>query len=130
MESKKENAMAQQQQISAEQAVKLVYNLFMNNHWLLEPGMMMEADGGYEEEALQALLSLNGDTRWQNVSLPAARVASSLLAEFLALLTAPKNVAWASRRFSIDPSQTEEQQAFSIIAAEILRNHPRLRRIQ
>lgn len=119
-----------QQQISAEQAAELVYNLFMNNHWLLEPGMMTEADSAYEEEALQALLALDGNTRWQNVSLPAARVASSLLAEFLALLTVPKNAAWASRRFAINPSQTEEQQAFSIIAAEILRNHPRLRRIQ
>lgn len=119
-----------QKTITAEQAAELVYNLFAAQKWLLEPGAMTEADRAYEEEALTALLSLDEATRWQNVSPPAARVASTMLIQFLALLAFPKDKAWAERKFTVDSENSSTQQAFALIAAEILQNHPHLNKTQ
>ncbi|MBF0802935.1 MULTISPECIES: hypothetical protein [unclassified Neisseria] len=119
-----------QKQISAEKAAELVFNLFQNHRWLLEPGTMSKHDMAYENDALQALLSLDEKTRWQNVSEPAARVACTLLTEFFALITFPNSPFWENRLFQVDSDQSETEQAFSIIAAEILRNHPHLKQTQ
>ncbi len=92
--------------------------------------MMKESDKIYEEEALQALLSLDEKIRWQNVSASASKVACTLLTEFFALVTFPNSPFWESRCFLVDSDQSETEQAFSIIAAEILRNHPHLKQTQ
>lgn len=117
-------------QIDSIQATELIFELFQHHRWLLSPGPMQPEDAAFESEALQALLSLNARRQWQDVSAPAARVACSLLLDFLLKAGFPNHPAWAAIRFETDPSLPREEQAFALIAAEILRSHPGLQKFQ
>lgn len=118
------------QTISSKEAAELIFNLFQRHQWLLAAGQMQADDAQYETEALRALLTLNEQTRWQNISQAAQRVACYLLLDFLTKTTFPNHPYWQNRTFEIDPSQSEDRQAFALIAAEILRNHPHLKALQ
>ena len=111
--------------IDCNKAAEILFELFKRHPWLIAPTVMQAKDAVFEHEAIQALLSFNPQTQWNGVSEGAQRVASSLLLDFMAKLMA-RTPAWRSRSFQIDPTQSDDDQALSLIVGEISQSHPQL----
>jgi hypothetical protein len=85
---------------------------------------MRGSDASAEAEAIDFLLTLESARNWGKCSLPARRVANSLLLDFVAKLMAP---ASALSRSSWEVSAQDEpwRKAVYAVVHEIRRSHPR-----
>lgn len=110
--------------VSAEQMGGFVLELFKVKPWLTTGEVMKESDASSEAEAIDFLLALDAATGWGNCSMPARRVANSLLLDFMANLLHPGT---RLSRCSWEVPRHDEpwRQASYGIAQEIRRSHPR-----
>lgn len=111
--------------IDAENAFRLLYELFRAKPWLLESGgTMKDGDAPFEDEALSFLLTLETADDFGQCPEPARRVASSLLVDFMHKLRGP----FADRTWIVPAYLPPWRQAVRIVCAEIRRSHPRFAR--
>lgn len=103
--------------ITSNQAAELVYKLFQKHQWLIKSDQLQESDKQFEQEAIEWLLNLNLANP-QPTTPAIKRLVATLLTDFLLKLT-----MGLMGNFQIDPEQTLEQQAYSIIYTAISQSH-------
>lgn len=112
--------------VNAEQAAELIFALLKANPWLNTPGVMTENDYCAKDEAILFLqqMTIHGASGFGGASKPAQRIASGFLLDFMGKLMQPEHPL-NKKTWLVDDSKPMADQAFQIIAAGIVENHPR-----
>lgn len=112
-------------EIDAGIAIDLIAALIHSHPWLIKPGVMQTGDELDEQEALAFLLSSELKNGWGETREGARRVVCHLLLDFSLKLGTPGHPI-SRKKWVVDGSLPDVEQALCVIAAEIRESRPDL----